>query len=112
MRLISRSTIFSTLLISTFLFFGSTQALACGEKDKCPASSCNVSRCEDYIGRKGEYAGRPVLRCIDLCYSACKDLVEGTLEQCGAKPAKKVKATKSRIDEVSDGESDSSSNEE
>lgn len=75
--------------LKLFVFFtllaGPVISFACGEKDSCPASSCEKKRCLDYIERKGEYANRPRLRCIDLCYSACSDLLKDELKACSDK---------------------------
>jgi hypothetical protein len=76
---------FLKLFIVFAAFAGPISTFACGEKDACPASSCDKKRCMDYIERKGEYANRLRLRCIDLCHSACSDLLKDELKACEGK---------------------------
>lgn len=74
--------LFLKLFVVFALLAGPVSSIACGEKDACPASSCEKKRCLDYIERKGEYANRLRLRCIDLCHSACSDLLRDELKAC------------------------------
>lgn len=76
---------FLKLIVFFTVFSGPISTFACGEKDACPASSCDKKRCMDYIDRKGEFASRPRLRCIDLCHSACSDLLKDELKACEGK---------------------------
>jgi hypothetical protein len=73
------------LMMIFAVFSGPISTFACGEKDACPALSCDKKRCMDYIERKGEYANRLRLRCIDLCHSACSDLLKDELKACEGK---------------------------
>ncbi len=75
---------FYKIIFTLSLLLASVNSLACGE-DKCPASDCNKKRCMDYINRTGDFVNRPRLRCIDLCHSACSDLLKDELKACSEK---------------------------
>ncbi len=80
------------------LFTGPVASFACGEKDACPASSCEKKRCLDYIERKGEYANRLRLRCIDLCHSACSELLRDELKACTDKKSDSTSSSEAEED--------------
>ena len=80
------------------LFSGPVSSFACGEKDACPASSCEKKRCLDYIERKGEYANRLRLRCIDLCHSACSELLRDELKACMDKKSDSTSSSEAEED--------------
>ena len=60
---------------------------ACGE-DQCPAEDSDpcvaAKRCDDYNNYKGEFASRPRLRCLDMCYSKCVKVIKASQENCSS----------------------------
>ncbi len=76
---------FLKLIMVFAVISGPISTFACGEKEACPASSCDKKRCLDYIERKGEYSNRLLLRCVDLCHSACSALLKDELKACEGK---------------------------
>lgn len=85
------------VLLAFSLCFGlslySSNALACGPRGSaCPADDCDKDRCEQYVNRTGEFAGRPVFRCLDMCASKCSRIMKDEEPSCKKEDEKKADA--------------------